>query len=472
MREFQPGHQNAPITINTGPVDRFLAQEDEMPDYNDSYQLEEDWKRLRLLRADVLRLRSQLRAKRRELHEKETAKSLADDLFMKFVRENRPAKTPKVALHHPTSSSLSELDADTYYSKLQATRDEYGPLQYEYSILEDKLDAEEFELATIEGRLYNTKIHDFQDSAPDLLSSDALPPPPQPPESLLGLSSDATRDYHPLHTNYLSRLGDLDLVREQYQNLLEDRQQLLDLQESRTHLGIELQEDDKVFLADFHIQEKELAGQMKEIEEDVERRKAQCLAEGILIDTSHSSNSFQNDDDQDEQIFPGAEEEIVLHGYSDIPIDTLASMCSILLPESPEGRKDLGWLITDFDEANKSDRINRWILFQLQTSPIEVELLVRISLHILQLLGLYQWQRNVLSWWSLDSANKPPEAFNNPETYTPTNEDLELQPDHPAKEIKTIIRRDFTNVPHRRTRSCPCFQDQRLKRRGLVSSKS
>jgi hypothetical protein len=117
---------------------------------------------------------------------------------------------------------------------------------------------------------------------------------PPPPESLLGILSDAPREYHEFHINYLSKLGDLDLARERYQNMTQERDNLLLLQESRQTLGIELQNNEKEFLANFPSREAALLREIGEIEEDIEQWKEKCLAEGIEIDEESNGSRCES----------------------------------------------------------------------------------------------------------------------------------------------------------------------------------
>lgn len=87
------------------------------------------------------------------------------------------------------------------------------------------------------------------------------------------------------------------------------------------------------------------------------------------------------------------------------------SMFPKLFPTSVEDRAKLEFLITEFDENNKSDRINRWLLYKLQTSPLEIDLLARIFLKLVNILDFRQWEEKVLYFWGRDTANKPPGAF-------------------------------------------------------------
>lgn len=448
LREDRPYHAPA---MPSGPLDRFLAQQDDLTGRGDDPgRLEEEWRRLRFLRANVVRLRAELRNKRKDLQEKQLAKEHADAAFMKVLREGPTGKSPHQDTHD--TSRCPHHAIETCYTELQATRDECGPLQYDYNLLEDRLDEEEFELAKVEGRLYHTKAHNFSFSKLDFPVLE--PSPSASRESLLGLSSDL-EEYHPLYANYLSRLGDLDLAREQYQNMIQERESILSSQESRAFLGMDTSEEDHEFLSRFPELETSMKDEIAEIERDVERCRAKCVENGV--DTSEDHDRDPHVINQEGQNILAADDDIILQESHPDEFNRQISMYSKLLPESVEDKSKLNTLITDFIEGNKSDRINRWILHQLRISPLEVELLVRVSLQVLSLLELYEWPKRVLFWWHRDGANIPPEEFERAPTATSMNNSLAVSRERhrPSFQEPLTKRNSPTYLPHRRTQSCP-----------------
>jgi hypothetical protein len=398
-------------------LNRYLDQNDEFTNFSDDpTATEEDWKKLRALRSSVLRHRAQLRLKRRDLKKKQLAKNSADEIFMKYVRSKRSSVQQDHTSQH---DQLFSPILDSYYDAMQIARDLYGPAEDDYDILEDRVDEEEFELAKIEGRIYNAKGQEVVVAAAgqSLAAVDTRRPSPVPPDSLLGLSTDISEEYHPLHASYLSRLGDLDLARERHQNMTQDHESLTALQKSRRSVGLELDETTASFLAQFPAQDSALLGEIGEIEADVQRLKAECLAEGIDIEES-DHESYQDRSGAGDDRGSNDDADIVLPDKTSVQLKMESSTFPLLLPESVEDKAKLGDLITDFDEGNKSDRINRWIQYQLQISPLQVELLVRVFLQVLNILDLrqwkldkYQWQCSVIFCWASDEANKPPDAF-------------------------------------------------------------
>lgn len=283
IRIFQAEKPRSLFSNQTRPMERFLSHDDHLAGFeNDPERVKVEGQRLRLLRTNALRLRAQLRIKRKELKEKDAAKSSADEAFIRHVRENRSVQQ----LSNP--QALPDGTADSYYVAMQIARDLYGPLEDEYTRIEDILDETEFEMAKIEIRLYGLEI-----VPPPGRESASISSLPQVAELLapgsesglfLGLSTGHPEQYEPIHAEYLSRLGDLDLARERYQNMRQEHESLLVEQESRFRVGMELHPNLKTFLENLPAKEAALQGEITEIELDVEKLRYQCLQAGINLD--------------------------------------------------------------------------------------------------------------------------------------------------------------------------------------------
>jgi hypothetical protein len=465
INKFQAENPSVRITTHSSPMDKFLLQFDERAGFR--HVTLEEWKKLRSIRAKVFRLRSRLQSKRKALHEKQLAKSTADEAFMKYVRSNRSATTDPAEA--PSSPFTPAVDMDAYYEAMQVARDDYGEAENDYNSLEEALDESEYELAKLEGRFYNSEEHDVlpnPDSESDAQVAGSIT---SSPTSLLGMSSDHEDHYHPLQFSYLSRLGDLDLAKERHHNMGLQRDKLLSNQMSRMHLGIELHESEKVFLAEFPKLEEELRREIAEIEEDVERWKARCLAEGVDIsednnlsdeesnETGYSNSNYNPTPDSGTLQKSGV--------VQDLKTESSYSMFSLLLPASIKGKVALRVLITEFDENNKGDRISRWMLHKLCTSPLDADLLGRVFLNLLNLFNFRQWrtdllhfQQSVLFLWERDEAHKPPAAFKTLQTSTFSGQRDRVMPQG-GKYASTTNRASIESVwpgnAVRRIRSAP-----------------
>ncbi|KAF4637805.1 hypothetical protein G7Y89_g281 [Cudoniella acicularis] len=403
---------NLPSRSYAGPMERYLAQDDlTVFQQDDPEQVEENKTRLRSLRINVIRLRLQLRTKRKELREKESAKIVADEAFMRCVRQTMALPlTPDFNMEPTSSAPLNQ-----YFAAMQQARDDYGPLEYDYNRLEDSLDEAEFELAKIEGRLYRNNPLEVTDSE---LSMPPIHKTAASSGSDLELSLDGHENYHPLHAEYLSRLGDLDLAIESYHNTKQELEILLQEQETRSRLGIELNEDQRFSLEDLPLRETALQEEITELETEIDQLRSRCLEEGIDIDESSDWTSSADARGAPINGDSGSTKNLNIPDIRRPPSEYSHSMFPLLFPESDDGKAHLKDLITEFDEGNKNDRINRWLLYTLRTSPLEVDLLALVFLQLANILDfrqwctdLHQWQLHVLSLWEKDGANRSPEAF-------------------------------------------------------------
>lgn len=168
-----------------------------------------------------------------------------------------------------------------------------------------------------------------------------------------------------------------------------------------------------MLLRELPSREAELQIEISKIEAEVDQLRRKCLEEGIDIEESDSVNNFEG----------SGNDHTVALGDPTEPVDACRALrsCSehdhcmfpLLFPRTEDAKASLGNLITEFDEGNKSSRINRWLLYTLQTSPLEVDLLADIFLQLTSILNfsqwktdLNQWQISVLSWWGKDEANR------------------------------------------------------------------
>jgi hypothetical protein len=282
--------------------------------------------------------------------------------------------------------SLEELRQDC-----QDARDDYGPLEDDCNRLEDQLSEQEFRLTRFEREFYSTS---HEPSAPPgdapayhLFQHTASPSP--------SYHEDETEEseYHPLVTKYLSKMGDLDLLVERRVELVEEREALEEERVSRLRFGLMLDPSDQDWLEASQGTEEELAEKITQMEKELEDMKQACIAKG-LVDEDGEPTSFQ-----------GLELES-FKGEKDVdPQDHKSEYVKypILLP--PPGRKlqEIERYEPRPDEESDpiTRNINKWILDQLRTSPMDVNLLVRTyeGKHG-QIID--DWQLAVLSYWYRD----------------------------------------------------------------------
>ncbi|KAH7395593.1 hypothetical protein BKA64DRAFT_62328 [Cadophora sp. MPI-SDFR-AT-0126] len=271
--ESQPEVFGASSFLNTqGPLERFLAQDAFSGNVEGQQNTNATILRLRTLRANALRLRSMLRTKRKLLHDKQLAKVEADDAFMRYVREHMFA----------SESSVDSIRFDVLrelFDTMQETRNIYGPLQEDYNEAEETLDDTEFELGMVEGRFHKTTIPSSPETSIPIESQLS----PLASGSLTDSSSEAGEETHPLHSQLLSRLGDLDIATERLGSMRQEYENLLSDQESRFKVGYGLPESLRSRLAELPERQLELEEDIAEVEKDVEKLHSDCLAAGLLV---------------------------------------------------------------------------------------------------------------------------------------------------------------------------------------------
>lgn len=86
---------------------------------------------------------------------------------------------------------------------------------------------------------------------------------------------------HPLYDEYLSRLGDASLCQDAYIELLNKHEILLEAQERRLKVGLELQAEDRAKLDSFYIKEAKISEELRHIEEDVEHLRLRLREAGL-----------------------------------------------------------------------------------------------------------------------------------------------------------------------------------------------
>lgn len=250
----------------------------------------QDLDQLRSARSKARRSRSRLEKKRKQLGEKRFATEQADEAFMKYTRKIR-------SLSSPFGSDQVHQELEEHYEALQNTRDEYGPMEEEYTELEDALDEAEYEMAKIENRLYAIMVDLTSElTGPSLNFSRAAEvesskPGPRP---FLGLFAGVQPTFHPLIVKYQTRLGDLDLAKERHDYLVQEREGLLAERETRSLVGFELNKDSKDVLDSLPTREAAILAKIRAIELDVEKLKNDCLQEGLDIEGSDDGSGYSH----------------------------------------------------------------------------------------------------------------------------------------------------------------------------------
>ncbi|KAG9234460.1 hypothetical protein BJ875DRAFT_461418 [Amylocarpus encephaloides] len=386
----------------TDPIEVFLSQDDCSDAGADPVRLEKERRKLRGLRVSIFKQRAALRTKRMQLRRMESTKITADEEFMKFVRERM--HKPTLLVQSPSAQTNSTLE--DHFTALQTARNKYGPMEDEYSRSVEALDDLEFQLAQAEGRVYKGRTPRSDDLDDDLEVKD----PSSENGSALSLSWTEQEDYHPLLLQYLGRLGDLDLAEERSEAIEYERKALL-----HDHHGEDVSDHNQALIL------KELLSthtstqiEITEIKLDIERLWVKCQEEDVEIpalDADSIPPRLRTDGDDLTEV------KDIVHVSRPFS-EHNHSMFPLLIPTSNAGKANHQVLITEFDEGNKSDRINRWILHGLQISPLDIDLLAQVFLDVMKVIDFTRlhtdvtsWQDRVLALWYSDGANTSADRF-------------------------------------------------------------
>ena len=318
--------------------------------------------------------------------------------------------------------------------EMQTIRDEILPKEDDYNILEDQLNSEEFELAETGGKLLNllngvgNGLLDYNDDG-SVLEEDVT--------DLERVGSERGSTQRPEVREYLSRLGDRDLVRERLTELRHERAMLVEKEKSRARVGMVLDEEAQRFLDLFDVRHAELQQELAVVEDDLERlRNTLDQTDKVLFATTLF-------DDMENASVSAPDE--VRHSELDTPPNATCTSDFALLSEvhyspAPEAKMPNGcqrdpllladdateptfnrfvgaerkplasihyinaWLLNQQGTMSADKFINDWLLNVLRTSLSEINQFK--SAPALQRLKITQEELRdlVLEWWFNDEA--------------------------------------------------------------------
>lgn len=268
--------------------------------------------------------------------------------------------------------------------------------------MEDHLSSQEFQLSQLEEQFYiqsnSTEPLDAKTHSDGIVANPTFGIAPIATKYHESNSEDITDiQYHPLVTAYLSKQGDLDLLYERLDDLVDEKQSLEAEKQSRLRFGLTLDPDDQKWLDGSAHEYDALMGAIKGLEREVEDMKQECLSRG-LVDEDGEPTTFR---DQEEGSFKGEDE---MHPGS----QTSEYVKYPLLIPHPGVDQDQ---LDNYDPKpdDKSDitttRINEWMLKRLRTSPLDVNLLASTFEGSIGKTD-DAWQFSVLSFWFNDGTVK------------------------------------------------------------------
>ncbi|KAF8857713.1 hypothetical protein BDZ45DRAFT_690645 [Acephala macrosclerotiorum] len=353
---------------------------------------ENEWGKIKRLRKDVQRLRSQAHQMRKVLRDKQQARSKADDKYFQHVRMRK--FQPSLDNGHASSP---DQEFERLYRDCERLRDECGPLEDDCILLENDLSYHEFELEKLEDRLYErppAPVATFAASNTGPLKQNRDSPAP----SVYG-GSEIDNEYHPLVYRFLSKLGDLNNLNERLDWHEDEKANLEDEKETRMRVGLRLAEEGQKWLDNYSKLERDLLQQIEKAEDEAEALRKKCFALG-LVDEDGEPTDFET---RERQTF--ITEKPLYAGNSRSEFVNFPT----LLPQ-PSGKQEEfhdPMLDPEEETVDPRDRINGWLLHQLRMSALEVS---RLAITYESKYGYINrggiWEKKVLECWYKDGTKE------------------------------------------------------------------
>lgn len=370
---------------------RTRSKHDDLVAENKRLRLKERFERLKRQRNAALQVRLKAHEQRNALQQQRRLTTDLDANFMKSLNAWIVTLPP-----NEVQTMISQ------YEECRRARDTYQPLEDDYNSLENQLDQLDYELNMEEEKLYSDlqRSPDREEELPvieegevyhrswglqrypnpqnEFFALDELEKSPFP--STASINSDVDPS-PPLVTQYLSRSGDADVIKERLSELRNYRAHLIEVENTREPLGIPLDPSSLDFLSNFDSRDDELQEELLKVQADVQRLRVLCEQQSLLDVEDASSEEDDLDD-----------------------LGPIPKPDGILF-SNKESSPDFSAMYAEKKGSTGSTHfINAWLLHRLRNSSVEVERLVTSG--PLRDLGLDQQtlKRFVLDTWPEDGA--------------------------------------------------------------------
>ncbi|EFQ26102.1 uncharacterized protein GLRG_01246 [Colletotrichum graminicola M1.001] len=405
--------------------------------------VQELWIQMKERRQRLNLIKENMTTKRKALQELRRRKDEADNTFMHMLR-------PILVRGRQGLPGMSNELLDKRFAEMQSLRTEYHWLESGYEEHEFALDEQEVELIKIETRFFsllaagsgrNIRSAPHTDDSEDSEAEEST----DIPYELTGISRNGpTDDSHPLWEDLVSAVGDLSNAREEYDDLLLYHSQYTYSMDVKRSARKPPSAEEIEFMDEFPEEEREKRQHVDHLTEEVDRLKEICKQKGAMKKHPSFKIAYALDPNIGDDLSldsPPPESKTLAHWQ--FP-ELLSCPDHVLRPEpltaldelkraaknpldSParnlqlcaaQKEYSISKLITEFKGEDKSDFITRWLLHQLRTSPLAVELLYSTFTQTIRLKikNFRRWQQDVLFHWWRDSAVKPPDEFFGPLT--------------------------------------------------------
>jgi hypothetical protein len=260
------------------------------------------------------------------------------------------------------------------FERLQEARDSLQPLQDDYDRLEDEVNREEHDLGELESRLYPLDVSAQNSSLDGEEQLAILDGRIEYAESSLSAHSGPA-DTSSKVNRYLSRKGDVHLLRERLDELRMERAQIVEEEYVRAQIGRALDDYSRGFLLNFDSRHDELQRELADAEEDVARLKTALIDNEDFInspdqfygtqpeisDEDTPATTRRNSLDQTSEVLNSADstldaQEPLLLSGAEVPSPVFSERAT-------EGSKNV---------VSKATYINQWLLHRLRRSLHEV----------------------------------------------------------------------------------------------------
>ncbi|GKT48893.1 uncharacterized protein ColSpa_09074 [Colletotrichum spaethianum] len=405
--------------------------------------VQELWIQMKERRQRLNSLKGEMAIKRKALQELRRKKDEADNTFMHMLR-------PILVRGRRDLQGTPNDLLDKRFAEMQSLRTEYHWLESGYEGHEFALDEEEVELIKVETRFFsllaagsgrNLRSVPHTDDSEDGEAEEST----DMPYELTGISRNGpTDDAHPLWEDLVSAVGDLSNAREEYEDLLLYHNQYTYSMDVKKSAGLAPSLEEIEFMDEFPEEEREKREYVDRLTEEVSRLKQICNQKGAMKKHPSFKIAYALDPNIGEDLSlssPSPESGTLAHRQfpellsqpdhvlrpepltaldelkraAKLPADNPVRKSQLYAAQKEYG---ISRLIGEFKGEDKSDFITRWLLHQLRTSPLEVELLYSTFIQTIRLkIGNFQrWQQDVLFHWWRDGAVKSPDEFFGPLT--------------------------------------------------------
>ena len=345
------------------------------------------WEEIKPLRLVIWALRSRLSDLRRLAHQKQEAISKAENKFFRYITRVREEEASQQPTTTPEGISLESL-----YEACKAARIDYGPVEEELMSLESQAGTQEHALQKLETKLYEQNI----DFASVVEEDIYLGSPPSSNAS----ASQISYNLHPLVNEYLSKLGDVEILQERLESHFDEKENLEEERSKRQRVGLKLAESDQEWLDDFEEVHAEIGAQLEVELKVAEELRQKAFAMGLLNEHGEP-RSFE---EREQLTFQVELNEGYGHsGYVQFPaLLPPPSGLQIQLQDS----SPIFHPLLRRESVDPRLRVDQWLLHQLRMSPLGVKLLEETyTTQYGALVEPGQWQQDVLKQWYRDKAS-------------------------------------------------------------------